>query len=166
MNLLRRLRAIVSTAILWTLVWIPVGLVFGMYRYLTHPHGGHGFDERDVGLGVIWSTAWPFGIWGAISGALYAIILSLAERRRPISELSPRRVGAWGALGALALPGVVIVINTFQAPGYAWIPQAAVFLFVTSLLGAGCAAGTLRLAQRLPKRLMDGTPSSGSLTSA
>ena len=78
------------------------------------------------------------GIAGFLAGGSFAVILSLAERRTQLEDLSLKRVGAWGALGGLLVVGVVGVVfgASFWGEG-----------FVGALFGAGSASGSVALGR-------------------
>lgn len=144
MMLLRRLRGVLITALLWAVVWgFLGGLLLLVVSLSTHVHA--------VGLSVaqaILAVLAFFGLWGALSGGVFAIAMSVAERQRRIEDLSMRRVALWGALGGATLPaiGTVAIVITPIEGGLP--PQIAVLLAITSLLGSLCSAGTLALARR------------------
>ena len=53
----------------------------------------------------VWSILLNWTFVGMISGAIFAITLSVAERRKgSLDALSMRRVAGWGAIGGVALP--------------------------------------------------------------
>jgi len=157
----RRLRGILGTALVWTVLWLPVSLVMAIYRYLPL---NRDFPVSPVKLIAVATLAWS--VWGGLSGALFATILAIAERRRTFSQLSARRVAAWGALGAIALPGAILSIAIVANPGFNLIPFSLLALTVSGVLGGTCAIGTLALARRASPGLSGPNPSGGSLTSA
>jgi hypothetical protein len=92
-------------------------------------------------------------IWGAISGAVFAMLVALLERRREVDTLSSRRTAIWGALGAMALPTTILLIFLAEAPGFTLIQPAVWSLSISAAQGAVCAFGTLALAKRGQNRL-------------
>jgi cbb3-type cytochrome oxidase subunit 1 len=157
MNMLvRRVRGVLVTALVWAVAWLPVGLVVGVIRALTLPLPDY---MRTPGMQLtyflrvvgILSLTWM--IWGAISGALFAVLVALLERRREVDTLSSRRTVIWGALGAMALPTTILLIFLAEAPGFTLIQPAVWTLSISAAQGAVCAFGTLALAKRGRNRL-------------
>jgi hypothetical protein len=144
---LRQLRAVLGISLLWALVWLPLGVAVALYAAARSPQPSD-FISRPVSLPVF-VTAWT--AWGGMSGALFAVVLGLTERRHTLGELSMARTAVWGALGSMTVPAALIVIEVLRTPLalrlYDWrLPLVA--LAVSAVLGAGCAAATLTLARR------------------
>ena len=144
---LRRLRAALSIAVIWALVWLPIGLALALYADSRPPQPSD-VISRPVSI-PFFVTAWT--AWGALSGAAFTLVLGFAERRQTIENLSIARTAVWGALGAVALPLILIAIDVIRTPvgllGYSWRFPLLV-LSVSATLGAGCAAATLALGRR------------------
>jgi predicted lysophospholipase L1 biosynthesis ABC-type transport system permease subunit len=91
-------------------------------------------------------------LWGAISGAGFAIVLMIADRRRTFADLTVARTTMWGAVGAAAVPGVAmiwdVVANGFDSDVLADVRFVLITLAISAALGAACAAGTLRIARQ------------------
>jgi hypothetical protein len=168
-TLLRRLRGLLGTALIWAVLWFPIGLVAGLYRFaklpppdlLPAPPFSLAFFARYVASITV---AWM--VWGAICGAVFALLLSILERRRDVDSLSGRRTAIWGALGTMALPAAILAVVLTEAPAFDLITPAFLTLSVSALLGAGCAAATVALGKRATTRLADPDSSRSSLTSA
>lgn len=149
--ILRRLRGILVTALIWAFLWVPVGLIAGIYRsfklqsYDGIPWALPGLDQF---LMAILANVAVWMIWGAISGALFAVLLALIERRRDVAALSVRRTAIWGALGAVALPTIVLAAFLAVEPEFSLLSLAVWPLTISALAGAASAATTLFLAQR------------------
>jgi hypothetical protein len=151
----KRLRGVLGAVLIWAVLWIPLGIGAGALRYSQTPPSDIISDinappEYPPALPIIAGTTLAFVIWGAAVGLFFAITLATAERRRAIHELSVRRFAAWGALAALGLPLILIVIDwTLSDRVYIGWGFAAILL-LAALFGAGCSAGILRLAKRAP----------------
>jgi len=144
---IRRLRAVLSIAVLWALAWLPIGGVLALYASSRPPQPSD-LISRPVSM-PLFLTVWT--IWGGLSGSLFAVVLGVGERRRGLSDLSVARTAAWGALGSMTVPAALLALDMIRAPIslrlYDWrVPLLA--LSLSALLGAGCAAATLALAQR------------------
>ena len=135
--------------VVWALAWLPVGGVIVLYAG-SRPPRPDDLLYRPVD-GSLFLTVWT--IWGALSGFVFAMILSRAERRRTLSELSLARTAVWGALGAMLLPALLTALDVARgwasSPLYSWRPAVVSFL-LSLVLGAACALGTLVLARRAP----------------
>ena len=143
----RRLRAAGTIAVMWALVWLPIGLALALYA-ARHPPDPSNVIARPVD--VPWFVA-AWTLWGAVSGGVFAVLLALAERRRTLGELSLPRMALWGAVGAATLPTALTLIDVVQAPLslrlYDW-RLGLTGLTVSAVLGGACAAMTLALARR------------------
>lgn len=149
MRLARRLRGIAASSLLWTIVWGFAGaVVYAIAGISWTTRAGDPLTLRAV-LQYAPIGALFFGTYGMLSGAAFAVILALVERRRSLDDLSVRRVAAWGALGGIAIlllnVALILVVERGQVPND-FVPT----LLGMSLLGAACAAGSLLLARRIP----------------
>ena len=136
----RRLRGVLGTALIWALVWLPIGVVLLLWR-----------NSRDIECFYCPPALSVLGIWtgwGAVSGAVFATVLMIAERRHALAELSIGRIAVWGALGALSAPLAITVAEVMQPGPYTDLTFTAGVLGLSALLGAGCASGTVALARR------------------
>jgi hypothetical protein len=162
MDVIRRIRAMLRTAVVWGAAWSVPGLVWvSVLAFLTR------HSSPQVGIsGFVWTILLNWTVVGSISGALFALTLSLAERRRSsLSALSMRRVVTWGAIGGAALPLLVLPLLPIVAPEFARqlpaihnlsvaLRQAILAGTVYGLLGAVSAGASLRLARRADRDLL------------
>lgn len=127
-SLLRRLRGLVGTAVIWGAGWFGLSAVgWGIALWGQAP------------LGVIFNLAAGVGLAGAIAGAGFSIVVGIAERKRSLDELSFARFAIWGALGGI-LVGLPFVAEIASSG------LMAVFGILGGL-GATSAAGSLALAR-------------------
>ena len=125
----------------WAAGWAPVGAVTGLIA---------GVALGGVPLGVIATNyAALFGVLGFVGGTIFSTVLRVTEGRHTFDQLSLPRFVAWGALGGLLL-GVLAVTAGILGPGLTILD--AVIAGVSTLLGAGSAAGSLALARRADDR--------------
>jgi O-antigen/teichoic acid export membrane protein len=120
---LRRIRGALGVGITWAVAWAGVGFLMEAF---VDPHGR---------IADIWPMV--LGIPGLLGGAVFSVVLGMAEGRRRFDELSLTRFGVWGAMTG-ALLGVV---------GLAWIGLSGMLIIPLALLGATSAIGTLALAR-------------------
>src|SRR5258706_7012848 len=136
----RRFRGVVGAALIWALAWLPIGILLLLWR-----------NSRNIECFYCPPALSVLGIWtgwGALSGAVFATVLMVAEGRHALAELRIERVATWGALGALSAPLAITVAETMQSGPYSdWTFTIGVLVF-SALLGAGCASGTVALARR------------------
>ena len=84
---------------------------------------------------------------GFVGGAIFSVVLGIAEGRRRFDEMSLPRFAAWGALGGLLLSGLMTIdAGTFT------LAQLLEMGVTGILMGAGSAAGSLALARRAEDR--------------
>ena len=134
---LRRIRAAVTMGLIWAVPWAVVALLIGM---IVDPDGS--MDEMWPVIG-----AYP----GFLGGVLFSIVLSIAERHRPLSELSVRRFAAWGAAAGLAIGVLPFLLGT-PAAEINVARLATVVIGSFTVMSAGSAAGSLVLARRAEAR--------------
>src|SRR5437763_1875424 len=96
--ILRRARGVIGTSLTWATVWLVVTSPIVLLQWQR--------ANVDVEL-PIWALGMTFFLmaaWGAACGALFALIVTLLERRRGWAGLKLARVAAWGAAAGLAVP--------------------------------------------------------------
>src|SRR5450631_3765896 len=128
----RRLRGVLGIALTWGAVWAFGGFALNslMLPFLrSGPLSDTSFTDVLVQVTLRW------GLFGAVSGAAFAVILSrLTRRGETLESLSMQSVTRWGSLGgvvpALALTPVLFVAHPAAVIG------AAVF---GGMLGAASA---------------------------
>jgi hypothetical protein len=161
--MLRRVRAVLITALVWALLWIPVGALAGFIQYQR----GDVFVIIPPQPEFLWETissvALEWALFGALNGGFFAVLLVLAERGRTVATLSSARVALWGAVGTLVLPTLVLLllVIVFGTSGLSVkvVPMLALLLF-----GAISGWAMLLIARRRSRHPENSV--SGSLTSA
>ena len=120
----------------WAEAWAPLGAVTGLITGVV----------LGLPLGtVVANYALLLGGLGFAGGTIFSTVLSIAEGRHRFDQLSLPRFAVWGALGGLLL-GVLAVTVGILGPGLTILD--AIIVGVSTLLGAGSAAGSLALARR------------------
>ena len=143
------------TGVLWGIVWSIIGTIAltTLVYWAQHARRGLEVNTGSVGSFVLGQLLF-FGVYGGISGAIFALLLALAERRRTLEQLSMARVTTWGVLGGAVLPAFGIatigVNGGFRGapPMVGWVLVS--MLVASALLGGLCASGTLALGRRAP----------------
>ena len=156
MGILRKLRAVLVTAVVWAGSWALASQIFLIAAAIIK---GVPLTFLFPDYFLVAVIAW--GSWGALSGVFFAGLLSVAESRRSIDKLSSRRIALWGAVAGGALPVITYLISqlvpTISIAGVTvklagTLPVLASVIF-TGLLGGGAAAGHLAIArQAIPDR--------------
>lgn len=136
--MLRRIRGALSVALIWALAWLPFGVVVGLWKGWVSLPPRH---EIDLWFVAVWT------LLGACAGGVFAILLAALERYRTLSELSPRRLAAWGAIGGAGLPVAGSLLITLLTDLSLASDAPGIFALM-ALLGATCAWMTLRIARR------------------
>jgi len=130
-SFLRKLRGVVSIGLTWGTLWGLLMFLTGVIIGIVDP------DSIDPGESPVIIGA-ILGGMGFVSGALFGILLCLAERRKTIRDLSVLRAGIWGTIAAAA--------PLLLTPA----PDGMVVILCP--LGAAFAAGSVALARRAEGR--------------
>ena len=124
---LRKLRGTVGVGLTW-------GVVFAAITYITGTTFGV-FDPDSIDPGEEPRMIALFGgLFGFISGVVFATLMTLSEGRKTLRDLSIWRSALWGFLGASALP-LLTTANDSMA-------------LILGPLGASLAAGSVAIARR------------------
>lgn len=145
--MLRRLRAIALTAVLWSFPWgILGGVAVAVALRLRGFEAGATVFGLPLSLGLFAVGLKVFGILGAAAGGIFGTAMSIGERQRTLATLSTRRMLLWGALGGGTLPLIgtaLVAVNSGIAVG-----GFGLFAAISAALGAGSAWSMLWLARR------------------
>jgi hypothetical protein len=136
---LRRLRGILGTGLTWAFGWVGANALVGLVS--------------GVPLGLMLPLSLTAFAQGFVAGGAFATILSIAERRHTLEELSLRRVALWGGIGGMiiVLPALPYLISYGFPLGRVLLP-----LVIDGLIGAGFASGSVALARQADTKLLDG----------
>ncbi len=143
-NVLTRIRAVLRIGALWGAFGAAVGLAVGVVAGLV---GVAPLAEALV-VGPL-----SFGSLGMLLGSGFATALTLGERGRSFSEITPRRAAVWGGLGAAALPILALVMSGGSVAGEGLtlielVLEGLTGVVVYAAVGAGLAAGSVAIAKR------------------
>ena len=145
--MLRKVRAILFTALLWGFLWSLVGAGIGVVRWWRNDLIDVIGPPPGVILSIIGGIAVRWGMLGAINGALFAIVLALAEKRGSIATMSLARFALWGAVATVVVPAIVLGMLLIMVPSGDLFFQFLPVVFLLAL-GAVCSAGMLWLSRR------------------
>lgn len=136
---LRRIGGAVLMALIWAVVWAPLGVLTGV---IVDPSGA--MDEMWLAIG-----AYP----GFLCGAVFYAVVGIAEGGRGIDALALSRAGVWGALSGLLVgmfPFVVGTVNTAY-PLSLW---GVATITPVTLLSSASAVISVLIAGTAKKRAM------------
>jgi hypothetical protein len=105
MSVSRRIRGLVGTAITWGGIGALVGVPAFVAVMRPWPLNAIRW-QRFAGLFAKWEAVAI--VWGIAGGLTFALAFIALERSRRISQLSLKRVAAWGALAGAALPAILV----------------------------------------------------------
>jgi hypothetical protein len=177
-SILRRLRGVVTTAVLWAPVWALAGASMATYD-IYRMHQWQRMRQYELQrtqettsadhAAIAWhpldhweylaEKALAFAVVGVVSGAVFAIVLAALERRRALADLAMGRIAAWGALGGMTLPLIMLPYVLSDLTHFPEADAGRQWLVLSGLmgaLGAACSTATLALARR-PVPTRDGT---------
>ena len=152
MSFISRVRGVLGIAALWGGVGSVVGSMLGVLAGLT--------GVAPLGEAIL-SGAVGMGSLGAMLGTAFAGVLTLAEKRRTLADLTPGRAAAWGGIAGAAIPVVILLVSAGSIVG----ARLTLSEFLGGLLigaatygglGASLAAGSVALAKRAGTALPDG----------
>ena len=124
---LRKCRGALGIALTWGAVWAAVFAAVALIIGVLDPDSiDPGEDPVRVGL--------IGGFYGLVTGAAFSLLLSLAEGRKVIRNLSLGRAALWGAIAAAAFPLLTAVNNSM--------------VFILCPIGAALAAGSVAIAKK------------------
>jgi hypothetical protein len=129
-GLLRRLRGIIGTGLTWAVGWAGIFSVLGVI----------------FGAGSIPAVAVVGAFTGLVSGGAFAVILSIAERRHRLEDLSLWRTALWGGLGG------ILVAAAFSGSWENFWSFAATM----AVSASASSAGTVAVAKRADRKLIEG----------
>ena len=130
----RKLRGVLSMGLTWGTLWGLLMFITGVIIGIVDP------DSIDPGESPLLFGA-ILGGMGLVSGALFGLLFSVAERRKKIRELSVLRAAGLGAVAAAA--------PLLLTPA----PDGMVVILCP--LGAAFAAGSIALARRADRRVLE-----------
>ena len=139
-NILRKLRGMFGVGLTWGVGWAIVMFIIGSIIGVVDP------DSIDAGEEP-WRLAGLVGTVGFISGSVFALIFSSAERRKSIRELSVLRATFWGALGGAAPPFPPTTNNTVLSNT---VPLGAIFAASTVAIARRAALREAEAIEQLP----------------
>lgn len=126
-TMLRRLRGALGVAVTWSVACAALFVGAFVITRIFDPGSidpGEG-PARVAGIGAV---------LGFATGAAFAALLALADRKKSISQLSVARAALWGALGTAAFP-VFTQMNLS-------------LVFIICPVGAALAAASVAVAKR------------------
>jgi len=131
----QRIRGAVGIGLTWAAGWAPLGAITG---WVTGTLFGFPIKGITINYAVL------FAVLGFLGGAIFATVLSFAERRRSFNQLALSRFVVWGTVGGFTLGGLAVAAGILGAGA---TTLGAVMIGASTLLGAGSAAGTLVVAR-------------------
>src|SRR5262245_11574765 len=133
---LRRCRGVLRMGLTWAVVWATIFFALGVTIGIIDP------DSIDPGEEP-YRFAWIGTIVGFVAGSAFGLLISLAERRKTLLNLSLARAGLWGAIASSLFPLLTQVNDSmiiFMAP-------------IGAALGAA-SVGVAKRAERLRSHLL------------
>lgn len=138
--------------ILWAISWAFGGVAIGAASLVTPWLPWEAFFR-------VYDAPLPtLAIPGFVGGLLFAGVLRVSARRRPLRELSTRQFALWGAIGGMILaviPDLLLAGDLISAGAGATALMQLTTLIATPLvsLSSLTAALTFQIAKRVPDPL-------------
>lgn len=151
MTWLKRIRGAVGTGLTWAAGWAVAGVLVGVSSVILPGLPWDAFFE-------VFDAPLPtLAVPGFFAGLFFSAVLSVAARRRRLTELSLSRFAALGAVGGLlltAFPFALVAIGLASREG-SRIGTWQIVAVITApfvLLSAASAAASLLLARAAARR--------------
>lgn len=96
-------------------------------------------------------------ISGFASGMMHSRALLTRFRNRTVSDLRPARAALWGGLASVGIPAAMAGVGLLAGATVPW-KVVLVLLGALGAVGAGTAAATVAVAQRVVAHLGGATP--------
>ena len=147
----RTLRAILRTAMVWSVAWALAGGAIVAAVIVLNPGPGVGSLAGRLGTALVTGLGWGvrFGIAGAVIGTVFSSVIRLGYRGRRLADINPVRFGLLGAVvGGVGVPLYLQAMNVLTGGhAIAWnlVTDDAVW---ATVFGAVVAAGSIMLARR------------------
>ena len=139
MNLLRRIRDAVLMGLAWTAVWAPIGALIEMM-------------DPAASTDRIWV---PVAQSAPLCGAIFSVVMGIAEGRRRLAEVPLPRAAAWGLAIGLFVGALPFAISTPTTDLPIWLLGAEIIGPVI-LLSAVSGVGSVLVARMVAKRALRG----------
>jgi hypothetical protein len=164
MTLIRRLRGLVGTALIWGAIGAVMGVGAFVAVFRPWPLNAETLP-RVLQLFIKWEAASV--LWGIATGLTFGLVILALERTRRWSELTPSRLTAWGAVAGALFPALLSIrpLMSGASPVY-----FGLIIGGSALAGALWARASFALARRLPSGsesgMLSGPPADGVVTHA
>jgi hypothetical protein len=143
-TLLRRFRAAIVIATLWSVAWGVVTMLF--FWFLRNSMTTHQRERMHEAIGVMGSLGLGTFLLGAalgfITGILFAVLLTLMERGRGEASWSYWRFALWGGFAALGMSIAAVSVTGLPVPTFLHV--------VLALCGMETAVHTAFVVRRAP----------------
>ena len=144
-GLMKRLRGVLGLGALGGTAGAVIGSLWWFGAYLLGDTGG-------VIFGPLGWTAALWGTFGAFGAAGAGLLLTVSSSRRTLDQLSPWRLGAFGAVMGFLAPPVYMLLST----GVYWGPVLSMVATASGVLGGIVGYGLVEVAKRAPSELAAG----------
>ena len=146
-QLWRRIRGLLGTALTWGAVGALVGALMFTVRYQPWSLPPERWERATTLLGMFLGAG---GLWGAACGLAFGVVLLVAARRQRFDQLSAGRFMLWGAVAGAAFPLVIYTPIVLTRGGLGAIPLYSTLTAISALLGAGFGRIVFAIAKRAP----------------
>lgn len=150
MKWLKRLRGALGTGLTWAVAWAAAGIAIGASSLLFPGLWQGFFQVFDAPLPAL-------AVPGFFAGLFFAVVVSVAARRRRLEDLSLRQIATWGALGGVLVtlfPFALVAVGLASREGSS-IGTAQILVAITPpfvLLSVASATATLAMARAAARR--------------
>jgi hypothetical protein len=164
MSLIRRVRGLVGTALIWGGIGALVGVGAFVAVFRPWPLNAETLP-RALQLFAKWEAASL--LWGVATGLTFGLVILALERTRRWSELSTARITTWGAVAGSLFPALLSIRPLMSGSSAVYF---GLIIGGSALAGALWARASFALARRIPAGqepgLLNGPPAEAGLTRA
>ena len=148
MQVRRRVRGLLGTALTWGTVGALIGGSMFLVRYLPRPLSAIDWDRALVLMGAFVGGG---ALWGSVCGLAFGVAVWSLGRRSSFQQMSVRRFTLWGAVAGSVFPLLIYTPAVLMRGWFGAIPLFSMLTGISAMAGAVCARAIFALARRAPE---------------
>jgi hypothetical protein len=147
MQVWRRVRGLLGTALTWGAVGALIGASMFLVRYRPWSVSATHWDRA---LALMGGFIGGGALWGSVCGLAFGVAVVAHARRSSLHRMTARRFTVWGAVAGAAFPGLIYTPAVLMTGAFDAIPFFSMLTGASAIAGALCARAIFALACRAP----------------